>query len=240
MADHADMGAGSHHGVALGAVLQLVAVPGLADHRREGGALAAGDGEQPGELRLQNQAAFVAGAQFVAGGVADLGNQRFPAGQAGQDALADPARVDLGEQPADLRPGAALTGPAGLADQHHVQPRRVRGSVGDRVGAGSDDVAGGGQEGKEQPGRVGLGLRLQRPDDSTGDAVVGGRGERRPLRRKRTRRNKPLLGWPFFACFASFATTVGLTGHGERLAGHAAHLRSRYSARGTTSSGLGP
>ena len=115
-----------------------------------------GHREQPGELRLQHQAALVGHAQvLVAGAVADLGDQRLAAGDPGQDAPAGPARVDLGEQVADLRPGGALAGPAGLADQHDIQAGRVRGGVGDGVGAGPDDVAGGGQEGEQQrrPGR---------------------------------------------------------------------------------------
>jgi hypothetical protein len=94
--------------------LKRLAVPGVADDRRERVALAREHLHDLGELRLDHQAPLVRLTLLVVG---DLGDQTLPGGHARRNAPVDEVRVDLAHQALDVVPGRALAALAGRADQ---------------------------------------------------------------------------------------------------------------------------
>jgi hypothetical protein len=86
--------------------LQRLAVPRLADDRRQRVAFACQHFEHLRELRLDDEPALVsAGRRIFAGGrVADLGDQALPARQAADQAVRE-GLIDVSEQPPDVTPG---------------------------------------------------------------------------------------------------------------------------------------
>jgi len=154
--------------------------PGLAEDRRQGVALAAGHGQHPGELRLDHEHALVRRLLLVV--VAHGGDQALAGAQPAGQVVGEPARVGQGHHLVDVGLGGALAAAGRLTNQDGIEAGRVGGGVGDRMRSGTDGVAEGGQEADQEPGRVGLGVRLQEPDSIAGQAVEGGRVELRPSR----------------------------------------------------------
>jgi len=94
-------------------------------------------------------------------------------GAVGGDAVRDPGVVHFGEEAGDLTPACSFAGFAGLADEDDEEIEAVAGGADEGMGAGTCEVAEGGEELQQEGHRIGFTVGGETADDAAGKAVKG-------------------------------------------------------------------
>jgi hypothetical protein len=90
------------------------------------------------------------------------------------DASIDPRLVNFREQATDLIPTGSFARLTGFANEHNEEIEAMAGGIDHAVGSGAHDIAKGGEQLKEDCGRMPLGVRGKGANGLTGEAVQSG------------------------------------------------------------------
>jgi hypothetical protein len=126
--------------------------------------------EDGGELLREREEPALGGRLGIAQGMNEAVGGKTSSGDTG----GEPGLVDLREEAGDLVPAGALTGLAGIADEHDIEVETVAGGIDHAVGSAADEVAEDGEKLEKQGGGMGLGVGRDGADGEPGDAVKGG------------------------------------------------------------------
>jgi hypothetical protein len=90
------------------------------------------------------------------------------------DTGGEPWLIDLGEKTGNVIPTGALTGLAGIANEHDVKVETVARGIDPAMGTTADEVAEDGEKLEEQGGGMGFGMGGDGSDGQSGEAVESG------------------------------------------------------------------
>jgi hypothetical protein len=146
---------------------QVAAVPGGAQQGRELAGLPAEHVNDGCEFFGEQEEPAIGGGLLIAQGLED----GVWGGAGGGYAAGRPQGVGFGEEAGDLAPAGSLRALLDFADENDEEIEAVARGPDATVRAGADEVAEGSQELKKDGGGIGLGVRRERADEETGDAM---------------------------------------------------------------------
>ena len=184
---------------------QSPSVPSLSESRAEGAFLSFHRPERASELGFEkeeplilnsfvndNREAFLVDAEHR---IADRVNQSLAGDKSGLDSLGHPIEIDEGEGLLDPSAAGSLPASGCCSDDRHEQVREMWCPLDREVRASAERTAEAGDSLNKQSRRIGLGVRLDHPDDLSDDPVKGLGSQTRPLA-LRKRESLDLLGQP--------------------------------------------
>ncbi len=167
--DEAEVRSGDAEGAVEVEGGEIAVVPGTAQEGREVSVAALDVVEDGGEFLGEGEEAALSGRALIAEGLEEaVGGEAGPVDTGGE-----PEWVNSFEKVGDEVPTGAFAGFAGVADEDDKEVEGVAGGLNHAVGAGTDEVAEGGQELEEDRSWVGFGVGGQEAHDAAGYSVEG-------------------------------------------------------------------